>query len=51
MWKVEKSAWLTDPKLQVISASSNQSGPQRISNFTMKMIQSRKDEKKGGDKK
>jgi type IV pilus assembly protein PilN len=53
MWKVEKSNWLADPKLQVIA--TKKAGAQRISNFTLKMIQSRKDEKKndkkGGNKK
>ncbi len=37
MWNIEKSDWLTDPKLNVISTSKQ--GRDRVSNFTLQVVQ------------
>lgn len=42
MWNIEKSEWLTSPKLQVISTGSD--NRQRVSNFTLTMLQTSKQE-------
>lgn len=43
MWNIDKSDWLADPKLDVISTKG--SGNERLSNFTLNVMQARKQPK------
>ncbi len=40
MWNIEKSDWLTNPKLDVISTTRK--GRERLSNFTLQVVQASK---------